>query len=158
MIKMNLRRSKDDRRRFHIDDDAWWRSRSLVSRSADATVDGCEYVLRRSGFLGQQATVEDAHTGEVVATWHRRGGRIVAGGEELSLSRHGRWGRSWTLCRGSSELARFVPRGWRSDLHIELDTGAALSRVVLLFATWTAAGLVSDDDSSAAGGAAAATG
>ena len=129
--------------------------RSLVSRSADARVDGRSYVLRRGGFLGQHATVEDAATGEVIARWHRRGGSIVAGGDDLRLHRHGRWGRSWLLSRGERELARLEPRDRRSDLRIRVAPRSNVSRVLLLFAAWTTVGLVSDEDTSAVGAAAA---
>jgi hypothetical protein len=144
MIVLHVRRSKKDRGRFCIDESAWWRGRSWRPQVADAHVDGRRYVLRRIGFLGQHAQVEDAVTGEVVASWQRRHGHIEAEGAALKLSREKRLGRAWTLSAGD-EVARFEPKALTGgELRIRVrDTG--LPRLLLVFSAWITAAQLSDD-------------
>jgi hypothetical protein len=155
MIELQLKRARDDRRRYGIDDRAWWRRRSWKSCASDAVVDGRELRFRRTGLLGRAATAEDAATGVVVAEW--RSGWVTTSGAELRLRRSGGWWKSeWSLKDDSGDLVRFESRGWTgSEIRLLVDEDARVSRPVLLFAAWLVACLTQDDADAAAGATAA---
>jgi hypothetical protein len=156
MIELHVRRARDDRRRYAIDGDAWWRRQSWKAYTSDAVVDGRELRFSRTGLFGRAAIAEDAATGEVVAEWRR--GRVMASGGELRLRRAGRWWKSeWALTSEDGDVVRFESRGWNgNEMRLVVDEHARLPRPVLLFSTWLVACLKQDDSSAAAAGASAA--
>jgi hypothetical protein len=160
MIEMQVTRARDDRRRYGLDEQAWWRRESWRSYTSHAVVDGRRLRFSRTGLFGRVATAEDAATGEVVAEWRSRGGRVSANGAELRLRRAGRWKSAWALANDTSELVRLETRGWSGrEMRLSVEPDARVSRVVLLFAAWLVACLAQDDSSAvaAAGTAAAAS-
>jgi hypothetical protein len=152
MIEVQIRRAKDDRRRYGIDDDAWWRRTSWLSYDSDAEVDGMRLQFSRTGMLRRAATARDAATGEVRAEWSARGGRLALGDRELRLRRTGRWRRKWSIVEGAGELARFEPEG-RGAMRVLVRPDVPVPRLLLLYGAWLVRCQTEDEDAAVAAGA-----
>jgi hypothetical protein len=157
MTEMHITRAAGDRRRLALDDRAWWRRMSWRTYDAEASVDGRDLRFLRTGILRHVATAEDAVTGEVLARWQSRGGRVTDGAAELRLRRASMWKGSWALGDESREVARYEPRGVSGGrMRVLVCDDASISRLMLLFAAWVVSCNVQDDGAAAATAASAA--
>jgi hypothetical protein len=160
MADVELTRSRDDRRRYEVEDVGALRLGGMFARGATAEAGAATWSFDRRGFWQRLVEASDA-TGTVVGSFEprkmKRGGALSWGGRDYELRPASRWKERYALADGDREVAVFDGKDWgKRPVKITVDDPGAVEPGLLLFTAFVVRGLAEDASAAAAGGAAAA--
>jgi hypothetical protein len=161
MAELELTRSKEDRRLYHLEGIGSLRLEGFFSRSATATAAGVRWRMGRSGFWGRRIEAireGGVLTGEFDPRSIRRGGELSWNGRSYELRPASAWRERYALAVGDVEIAVIEGKDWgRKPVKLQILRPEAVEPGLLLFAAFVVRGLA-EDASAAASSTIAATG
>jgi hypothetical protein len=163
MAELELKRTREDRRRYVVDGVGNLRLEGLTGRRATVEAGQGSREFRRTGFWQRSIEATDS-AGKLQGRFEprtlRRGGTLHWGGRELTLRPASAWRERYALVDGDRELVVLDGKGWgKRPVVITVDDPRAIDPALLLFAAFVVRGLAEDAGAAAGGSAAtAATG
>jgi hypothetical protein len=156
---LELTRVPGDRRLYHLAGIGTLRLQGLLGRTAVAEFEGGSWTFARRG-LWQREVVASDETGALRASFEprsiRRGGTLLAGDRELTLTPVSSWRERYELTEARSVLASFDAKGWgKRPVRLTIEDPARLEPALALFATFVVHGLAESASSASGAGAAA---
>jgi hypothetical protein len=159
MPRLELTRSKHDRRLYELGGLGTLRLEGFWSRSATATAAGVTWRFARAGFFGRtiNAVQGSSKVGEFQSRSIRRGGDLTWNGRAFELRPASAWRERYALAVGDDEVALFDGKDWgKRPVAIEIVRPEAVEPGLLLFVAFVVRSLA--EDTAAVGASVATTG
>jgi hypothetical protein len=162
IAELELTRSKEDRRLYHLGALGSLRLEGMMSRRATATSAGRNWHIGGAGLFSRRVRAL-AEGGVLVGEFDprslRRGGELRWNEQAYELRPASAWRERYALVLGDSEVAIFESKGWgRKPVKVQIVRPEAIEPGLVLFTAFVVRGLAEDASNAAGAGAVAATG